>query len=200
MHILLTDITSCPRCGPGFGLILLVDELVERRVRRGALACANCRERYPINEGTGDFTLGGSAHFGAPIAQPAALRLVALAGVTEPPARLLVVGPAAEHAAAIAAVVPIEVVAATGEAGLGAEPGVSRIAITDRLPFYDARFAGVVLTGGAAAELLSEGARVVGPGGRLVLEPAPADARERVLAAGLRTLAAEGATLVAARG
>jgi uncharacterized protein YbaR (Trm112 family) len=200
MHIQLTDITSCPRCGPGFGLILLVDEMVERRVRRGALACANCRERYQVREGTVDFTLGANADFGAPIEQPAALRLVALAGVTEPPARLLVAGPAAEHAAAIAAMLPCEVVAATGDASAPAQSGVSRIAITGRLPFFDARFAGVVLTGSAADELLSEGARMVAAGGRLVLEPAPADARARVQAAGLETLAAEGATLVAARG
>jgi hypothetical protein len=41
---------------------------------------------------------------------------------------------------------------------------------------------------------------MVAAGGRLVLEPAPADARARVQAAGLEMLAAEGATLVAARG
>jgi uncharacterized protein YbaR (Trm112 family) len=200
MHILLTDISTCPRCGPSFGLILLVDELVERRVRRGALACANCRERYPIVRGTGDFTLGASADFGPATAAAAALRLIALAGVTSPPARLLVVGPAAAHAGALATEVPeIELVAAGEDASIAAEPGVNRIAVTESLPFSGARFAGVVLSGHAADSLLREGARVLAPGGRLVLEPTPAAGRERVQGEGCVTLAAEGATLVAVR-
>lgn len=57
---------------------------------------------------------------------------------------------------------------------------------------------GVVLSGSEAGRL-EEGARVVAPGGRLVVEPAPSDARERLEAAGLRVLAAEGGTVVAGR-
>ena len=30
MQLLLTDRLSCPRCGPGFGLILLADRLADR--------------------------------------------------------------------------------------------------------------------------------------------------------------------------
>lgn len=200
MHILQTDIAACPRCGPAFGLILLVEDMVERRVRRGALGCANCRERYPIVAGTGDFTQGERADFGPPISEAAALRLSALAGVTSPPARLLVAGPAAAHAARIAAALPeIEVTAAAADPEVPAEPGVSRIAITAALPFYSGRFAGVVLSGRAADGLLREGARVLAPGGRLVLEPAPADARERLVREGVTNMVAEGATLVAMR-
>jgi uncharacterized protein YbaR (Trm112 family) len=198
MHILQTDIVACPRCGPTFGLVLVVDELVERRVRRGALGCPNCRERYPIEAGTGDFTLGEAADFGAPVEPAAALRLGALAGVTAAPGRLLVVGPAAAHAAAIARMVgDVEVVAAEGDPAIPAEPGVSRIAIASVLPYGNAHFAGVVLSGTAADSLLQEGARVLAHGARLVLEPAPAGAGERLAHAGLATLAAEGATLVA---
>jgi len=200
MHILQADISTCPRCGPEFGLILLVDELMDRRVRRGALGCANCRERYPIVNGTGDFTLGAAADFGPSIGMEAAGRLIALAGVTDAPDRLLVIGPAAAHAGKIAAELPeLEVVAADGDATIAAEPGVSRIAIANSLPFYSRRFAGVVLSGRAADVLLREGARVLAPGGRLVLEPAPADARERLRDEGVSALAAEGATLVAVR-
>jgi SAM-dependent methyltransferase len=177
-----------------------VDELVERRVQRGALACANCRTRYPIVRGTGDFTLGEVADFGAPVAAAAAVRLVALAGVTSPRARLLVAGPAAAHASAIAAEVPdVDVIAAGGDPDTAEEPGVNRVAVAESLPFHGGRFAGVVLSGQAARSLLNEGARVLSPGGRLVLEPAPADARELVQRAGLTTLAAEAATLVAVR-
>ena len=200
MHILLTDISACPRCGPQYGLILLIDELVDRRVRRGALACPNCKQQYPIVAGTGDFRLGEVRDFGPPIAAAVAMRLMALAGVTSSPARLLVIGPAAAHAAALAAALAdVEVVAATAEGGEAAGGRVSRIAVAGGLPFYDNRFAGVILSGAAAELLLSEGARVLGPGGRLVLEPSPAGAAERLRELGLVTLAAEGATLVAAR-
>lgn len=51
MHLLLTDILSCPRCGPEFGLILLADRIEARRVLAGILGCANCRSKYPIREG-----------------------------------------------------------------------------------------------------------------------------------------------------
>lgn len=54
MHLLVTDRLSCPRCGPTFGLILLADDLRDRRVLEGALGCANCRERYPVRGGFGD--------------------------------------------------------------------------------------------------------------------------------------------------
>lgn len=200
MHILLTDICTCPRCGPEFGLILLVEELSERRVRRGHLACANCRERYPVVAGQGDFTLGASTDFGPPIGADRALRLAALAGVTAARSRLLVAGPAAAHAAALAELMPeIELVTAEGAPGEAGGPGLSRIAVAESLPFYSGRLAGVVLSGGAAELLLEEGARVLAPGGRLVLEPVPADARARLATAGLATLAEEGATLVAAR-
>jgi hypothetical protein len=67
------------------------------------------------------------------------------------------------------------------------------------LPLATGRIAGVALTGGAADALLEEGARVLSPVGRLVLEPAPADAAARLTALRLRVLARDRGTLVAAR-
>lgn len=68
MHILLTDLLACPRCGPGFGLVLLADRLSERRVVRGRVGCANCRETYAIENGVLRFT---AAAAGAARAGPA---------------------------------------------------------------------------------------------------------------------------------
>src|SRR5687768_18278693 len=48
MHITLTDRLTCPRCGPGAGLIVLMDVVADRRVVSGSLGCPVCRERYPI--------------------------------------------------------------------------------------------------------------------------------------------------------
>lgn len=64
MHILLTDVLTCPNCGPEFGLILLADRVENRRVLEGTLGCANCRERYGIVEGFADLR-PSDAHLGA---------------------------------------------------------------------------------------------------------------------------------------
>jgi uncharacterized protein YbaR (Trm112 family) len=54
MHILLTDVLACPRCGPEFGLIVLADVIEERRVRNGRLGCPNCRNSYEVADGVAD--------------------------------------------------------------------------------------------------------------------------------------------------
>jgi uncharacterized protein YbaR (Trm112 family) len=63
MHIVLTDVLTCPRCGPEFGLILLAHHVEARRVSSGALGCSNCREKYPIVEGAVRFD-GGAGGVG----------------------------------------------------------------------------------------------------------------------------------------
>lgn len=223
MHILLTDILTCPRCGPEFGLILLADRLVERRVVEGALGCSNCREKYPIRDGVARFDdppptdpAGAEARDSAgglpddtDDADASALRLAALMGVTHGPAFVLVAGPAAAGAARVGRLVEgLEVIAVTTadseDAALRA-PGspdadaaaVSHLFVASLLPLASARLAGVALTGPAADALLEEGIRVLGPLGRLVLEPAPPDATARLAAAGLRVLAQDADTIVA---
>lgn len=54
MNVALTDHLVCPRCGPPFGLILLAHDVRDRRVRRGEFGCANCRDRFPVEDGFGD--------------------------------------------------------------------------------------------------------------------------------------------------
>jgi uncharacterized protein YbaR (Trm112 family) len=224
MHILLTDILTCPRCGPSFGLILLADRVVDRRVLFGTLGCANCREKYAVTDGEVRFeggrgAAGASGIEGGAAAKEgdgaAALRLAALLGVTEGPGYLVLAGGAAEHAGAVAGIVPgVEVIAVTNAArGVTARAsapdedgphyadgsGVSRLSAGSRLPLGTARAAGVALTGDEAELWLEECARVMAPLGRLVIEPAPAGAEQRLQASGLRVLVREGDTIVAAR-
>ncbi|HEU5210678.1 MAG TPA: hypothetical protein VFU06_14890 [Longimicrobiales bacterium] len=201
MYILLTDILTCPRCGPEFGLILLADRIDERRVLSGRLGCANCREQYAVEDGFGVFGSG----WGTEPRQPddeAVMRLAALLGVTEGPGFVLLVGDAAVHAEALAGMVPnLEVVAASDAARDWAErPGVSRIGLGRTLPFPARALRGAVLSGRAANELLEQAARALAPLARLVLETAPEDAARRVESAGLRILAQQGSTVVAVRG
>jgi uncharacterized protein YbaR (Trm112 family) len=217
MYILLTDILSCPRCGPDFGLIVLAERIEARRVLEGALGCANCRERYPIRGGVADLRSAeaeAGAAAGASAQEPpapetaaeegpeAAVRWLALLGVTEGPANILVTGPATRVAPLMARRVEhLEVVAAGARAEQAeAEPGVTRIAVAGRLPFHDRSLRGVVLTGASADALLEEGVRCTAVLGRLVLSPAPADAGPRLAAAGMRVLASADGTIVASRG
>jgi uncharacterized protein YbaR (Trm112 family) len=228
VHIVLTDVLTCPRCGPAHGLILLADRLDNRRVIEGALGCANCRERYLVREGVVRFDGAGpaaaspageagagratagaaSAASAVPEADTAAhagedaLRLAALLGVTHGPGFLLVAGPAVVHAAALAQMIEgIEVIALAAvpqPAGAGVNV-LAQADTADRLPLATGKMRAVALTGAAAELLLVEGARVASPVGRLLLQPVPADMADRLPRLGLRVLAHEGDTMIAVR-
>jgi uncharacterized protein YbaR (Trm112 family) len=221
MFLPLTDLLTCPRCGPEHGLILLAERIEDRRVLEGALGCPRCRQRYPVVGGCADLrgevgspeegeaaaeaaaeAAGAAAAAGRPAAaeREEAIRLAALMGVAEGGGYALVLGPGAVHAPAIAALVEgLEVVAAAPQVtGWPEESGVSRLLVGEALPFHALSLRGVALTGGAA-QLLEEAARVLSPVGRLVVDPVPAAAEARLEAAGLRVVAREGEALVAVR-
>jgi uncharacterized protein YbaR (Trm112 family) len=209
MHLLLTDRLACPRCGPEFGLILLADRIEERRVLEGVLGCPNCRERYPVRGGFGDFRpppRGALPYRGSPATDPPTaeetMRLAALLGVAEGPGNLLLAGAPVAHALPLARLVEeIEVVAVAPAAhGEEEQPGVSRIGVGRRLPFYSGMFRGVALEGAAIEAWLDEGIRLVARLGRLVLlEAADEERVRRVEEGGLELLVREGGILVAAR-
>lgn len=218
MDISLIDLLACPRCGPAHGLILLPDEVRDRRVVTGVLGCANCRERYVVEGGVADLrgdsgVVGGvGEEGGAGVGvtaggggggREAAVRLAALLGLGEAGGVVLLAGPAAELGDWLAEVSPgTSVVTTVGEdgSGSGVRSGVvSRLRLGKVLPLRTGSVRGVALTGGYG-ERVEEGGRLVAPAGRLVLDPAPAGARDRVEAGGLRVLVEEGGVLVAGRG
>jgi uncharacterized protein YbaR (Trm112 family) len=207
MHLPLTDLLTCPLCGPRTGLILLVDDIVERRVLEGHVACPNCRRRWRVTNGFCE--LRAAEDEPAPTAVPArafaadpaeGMRIAALLGINEAPAYVFLAGPIAQHAAALASVVPdIEIIA--DEPALAQEPeqaGINRIASRNSIPLYSGRMRGVWLSG-AEARRIEEGVRVLAANGRMVLEPASPDATVRLAALGVRVLAQEGETVVAVR-
>jgi len=209
MHLLLTDRLSCPRCGPEFGLILRADRMEERRVLDGALGCSNCRDAFPVRDAFADLRTpprgempGGRAGVPGPADPDAAGRLRVLLGVAEGPGTLLLVGSAARHAAWIAEATPgVEVVAL--DADLAAWPQaarVSRMASRPGIPFFSRSLRAVGVDGALGTPWLVEAARVVAPLGRVVVLDAPADAGAVLAGAGVRVLASEGETVVAARG
>lgn len=210
MHILVTDVLACPRCGSGHGLVLLADRVEDRRVLEGDLGCSNCRERYPVRGGFGDLREPGSAPLGPPPAgspgpppgdEEGAVRLAALLNLQAGRGLVALVGDVVRWAPGLAALVDgLEVIAVEPALRAWAESGsVSRMAAGERLPFHDRSLRGVALGAAVSARLLAEAARVVAPAGRLVLEGAPPDARARLRSAGLTPLAEEAGTVVAAR-
>ena len=176
MHILLTDILTCPRCGPEFGLILLADRLEGREVVEGSLGCANCRSQYRIEDRLVDLRVGEGLAMGPPPAEPArdaaelAMRYAALLGVAEGPATILLAGVAPEVIAEIRALLEgVQVIAAAMD-GAAALAGSGWLLIGERLPIRGRSLRGVVMVGPAGAALIAEGARTLSAGARIVLD------------------------------
>lgn len=207
MHLLVTDRLSCPRCGPEFGLVLLADELTERRVLQGSLGCANCRERYPVGDGFGDLRPPPrEPEEGARVEPPEgdpeeAFRLAALLGVREGPGLLLLSGDSAAQAAPLAGMIEeIEVVALhPGLRGVPESPGVTRISAGERLPFFSGSLRGVVLAGAPDEARLREAIRVVVPGARIVVRFPDGEVASRLESLGAELLLESRKAVVAAR-
>ncbi|MBI4538774.1 MAG: Trm112 family protein [Gemmatimonadetes bacterium] len=206
MHILITDILRCPRCGPEFGLILLARRVESRRVLEGELGCPNCRLRYPVVEGFADLRVpfgGPSPPEEAPL-EPGtpddALGLAALLGVAEGPGYIVLVGPQARFAPALTATIAgIEVVAVEARLRAWPEtPGVTRIAAAPGLPLHSGALRAIALSGPDADRFVEEAVRTVAPLGRVVVLDAPPHARDALAAARLeRVFEADG--ILAAR-
>ena len=202
MHLLLTDRLTCPRCGPGFGLILLAQKLVERRVLAGALGCSNCRDRFPIEDGFAD--LRPPPRTPLPDAPPpaecppeATTRLAALLGVVRGPGHVGLVGHLVAHAGPLADLITdVEVVAVDAAARAATErDGVSRLVSGPELPFHPWTFRALALPGLAAS--IADVANLVGRGGRLVVERPEPGATEEAERLGYRVLAHDADWLVA---
>jgi uncharacterized protein YbaR (Trm112 family) len=208
MHILVTDRLACPRCGPGFGLILLADRLEERRVLDGVLGCANCRERYPVHAGFGDLRPPPREEL-TPTEPPGggepedSFRLAALLGITSGPGLVLLSGRWAGHAERLAGMIEeIEVLAAhPGLLDEAERPGVSRIMVGSRLPFFSGALRGAVVEGDGLERgvELEEVVRVLVPGARIVVSSPQPGAMERLEGLGMEPLLETTRFVVAAR-
>lgn len=203
MFILLTDHLRCPRCGPEFGLVLLADRVEERRVLEGRLGCSNCREQFPLRGGVVDLRTGPvppEAPTAAPAdPQEAAVRIAALLGLAQPGGMVLLAGPGADLAPALAPLAPgTEFVALHPEPPAGGESeGVTRVAAGRGIPFASRSLRGVALTGGASAALVADALRAVAPGGRVMVEGAGPETVAAVEEAGAELLLHQDAVVLA---
>lgn len=204
MYFELTDLLTCPRCGPTSGLVLLVEEVEDRRVERGWLGCPNCRHDFPVENGIADLRREPDVpRAPRPPFQDddLALKIVALSGLAEGRDYLLLDERLAHSAAAIVELAPeLEVIAVHTTAAESAEQhGISRVLADTRFPLVEYRLRGVAIAPGGDRELVAAAARHVSTGGRLVLFDATDVDLDEVERAGLAVVAAEGGTAVAER-
>lgn len=209
MHILLTDILRCARCGPEFGLVLLAHRLEARRVLAGELGCPNCRLAYPVEGGFADLRIpygevrededaAEALERGSP---EEALELAALLGVAQGPGHIALVGPAARFAPALARMIEgIEVVGVEPRLRAWEESaGVSRMAAGPGLPLHSRSLRAIAVSGAAADALLDEAVRTVASLGRVVVLDAPERAQEALRASKFELIFEGEGTLVAQR-
>jgi uncharacterized protein YbaR (Trm112 family) len=200
----LTDLLTCPRCGPDFGLVLLVHEVEERRVMRGWLGCPNCRNDFPVQNGVADLRREPEVS-GA--ARPAyeddelSLKIVALSGMADGRDYLLLDERLAHAAAAVVEMAPeLELIVVRSAPDDSVEqPGISRVLSDTPFPIVEYRLRGVAIAPGGNRGLVSAAARHVSTGGRLVLFDATDVDLVEAERAGLSVVAAEGGTAVAER-
>lgn len=208
MNPQLTERLICPRCGPGFGLVLRADQVEEGRVLDGFLGCSNCRVLYPVARGVADLRHPPRSRFhrrarGAPpptsrgASQPDALRLAALIGVARGPALIAVAGDLAGRASGLASLLPdVDVVALAPRFHSSPAPGASHLMASERLPLRDGSLAGIVLAGSWAELLLKDGLRCLTRSGRIVLMGASPEGEKVFRGQNLTVLADEAGVLV----
>ena len=203
MHILLTDVLSCPRCGPDFGLILLADALDARRVREGRLGCPNCRTEYPIRSSVADLRLGEAGATAVPVGgeyAERALRLAVLLGVVDQQGIVLISGADPDLVAEVARHLPEAEVFGGSSTPLsdGPVPGQSWILHGAILPIRSGSLRGIALVGEGPVAL-AEAARALVPGGRLVVEGTTRQTADAVAEAGLTLMLEQDGMAVASR-
>lgn len=197
MHIELTELLCCPRCGPPHGLIAFVDRMADRRILDGRLDCPICETRHSVRDGIvyleaeGDATADGS---GATLPGPdAAAIAAALLGPPENAEILLLAGGATRLGPGLAELRPDAAVVTWGAPPASRHERVFPV-VPGRGPrprLRPGRLGGAVLTRDGE-EWLPDVGQALAAGARLVvLDPdpglaAPPEARLTELASNAR--------------
>ncbi len=212
MHILLTDILTCPRCGPGFGLIVLADRMDDRRIVAGSLGCANCRARYLIEDGVAHLrrpdlpALEVGETSGGPPEDDRAFRVAAATGTQPPGSFVLLISSNGALAggigsllsgARLVSVTPTDTdeFAEVDSAEGGSTGGVIA---GSALPFRSGTFRAAAIVGVVSATVLVEARRVLAPGARIVVDLGADDTAERLRELGFEVHLDQAGTVVAA--
>jgi len=179
LHLLLVDQMTCPRCGPEFGLILLANEMEERKVMDGYLGCSNCRNQFPVANGMADlrspFDLVPKQNFiGFSDRMPTVTEVGALLDLTDGSGNVGLIGNLSNNIRDLSQemsnfqFVGIHREMDHADSSLGADKG-SRIICGSKLPFRSECFRGVVVSGKDSEECMMELVRTLAVGGRIAI-------------------------------
>lgn len=194
MDLELSEVFVCPDCRPARGLVVLVEEMDERRVLAGSLGCPECDLRVPVRDGAVRFDVrsgsgavdgthatetsaGGAVaadvSLGDRLGEDPGTVAAALLGVENLEGPCLLgpgLGGLASGLAEMAGESEVVVLEATAGKGETGDAGVTVVRGVDPgdLPLLSRKFGGVVLLAPDAAAV-EEGARMLRPGGRLVV-------------------------------
>ena len=210
MHLVLTDLLVCPKCGPDAGLIVLAEQLSNRRILEGALGCPVCREQYRIRAGLADLRTDTSplpesrSVAGAGAEQEGdneALRLAAYLGLRDGRGYALLLGEAGWHGREIGRMLPgLELIVINGGVQEQSEAeGVNRLLADTMVPLRERSMRGVVAGAGTEGALLQDVLRVLAVGGRMVVSRALADAEAVARAGSVNELARDADHIVLTR-
>ena len=202
MYLVLTDVLTCPRCGPNQGLIVLTDRMEGRRILAGALGCPICESKYPIRSGLADLRTTDQTNAPeTPGSRLNGMRGAALLGVTQGPAIAVMLGVTNESAAEVAAIVPgLEIVTVARAAAEGAEQsGVSRLLAHPELPMRGGSVRAALIETGVFEQTARDVVRVLAIGGRLVFPAGQPWFEELAELGTLRVLARDASHVVTVR-
>jgi uncharacterized protein YbaR (Trm112 family) len=202
LHLILTDLLTCPRCGAGQGLIVLSQRMEDRRVLEGALGCAICETKYAVRNGLADLRADGAS--AAWESEPKedtldAYKIAALLGLTDGSGFALLLGASNEVARAVSQITSHVEMIVAGPALDGAveQRGISRVRIGEEVPVRDGTMRGIAVLTDVAPSALAGLSRKLGFGARLVAQATLSNSD--LEAAGLRVFARDETLVVAAR-
>lgn len=164
--------------------MLSVDRWAEGRVSDGFLGCPVCHARYEIREGVADFTNGerrDDSHRQPEVTGPDGLRLAAQLDLSEGGGLVMLTAGYSMLVPALNERVQATYLIVSSYSASPGSPQEVSIRLLDRIPLVDGALrAAAIDASHASARFLSEVARCVRDGGRIVApadSPPPANAR-----------------------
>jgi hypothetical protein len=200
-------VLGCPNCRERYLIEHGVVELLDQSATARPGSAAAVRGARPGGSPGAGASVGPGSGRGervvglAPVDPELAVRLGALLGLAEGGGPVVLAGPAVAQAGRVARLMEDMEVVALGPALTAAERAmeVTRVRVHGVIPFRGGAFGAVALTGPWSA-LAREGLRVLRPGGRLLMDPAPATVRSELEGTETSVVLDEGDTLVVTRG
>jgi len=164
MHIELIDLLRCPEAHEETWLVAAFNSVEGREIVDAKLGCPVCRREFLVVDGIADF--------GAPIAadsiQTDPMNTAAFLDLTSPGKTILLAGAFAVHSSEIAEATEARVIA-LNSASRAPHDHVLEIRASSRMPLGSNSLDGVALDRAHSTDfLISEAARLVRPGGRIV--------------------------------